>query len=77
VRADYQQAAQVFFEGFQADPKGAKAPDMLLKLGMSLAQLDKKKEACATYDKVAADSAKSSSRIKTALARERKRAGCP
>ncbi len=77
VRADYQQAAQVFFDGFQNDPKGAKAPDMLLKLGMSLAQLGKKDEACATFDKVAADFAQSSSRIKTGLARERKRAGCP
>lgn len=77
VRADYQQAAQVFFEGFQSDPKGAKAPDMLLKLGMSLAQLNKKTEACATFDKVAADFAKSSSRIKTALERERQRTGCP
>jgi tol-pal system protein YbgF len=77
VRADYQQAAQVFFDGFQADPKGGKAPDMLLKLGMSLGQLKKKNEACATFDKVAADFAKSSSRIKTALSRERKRVGCP
>jgi tol-pal system protein YbgF len=76
VRADYQQAAQVFFEGFQADPKGAKAPDMLLKLGMSLNQLGKKKEACATYGKVAADFGKSAARINNALARERERAGC-
>jgi tol-pal system protein YbgF len=76
VRADFQQAAQVFFDGFQSDPKGPKAPDMLLKLGMSLAQLNKKTEACATYDKVAADFAQSSSRIKTALERERQRAGC-
>lgn len=76
VRADYQQAAQVFFDGFQSDTKGPKAPDMLLKLGMSLAQLNKKAEACATYDKVAADFAQSSSRIKTALERERQRAGC-
>ena len=76
MRADFQQAAQVFFDGFQSDPKGPKAPDMLLKLGMSLAQLNKKTEACATYDKVAADFAQSSSRIKTALERERQRAGC-
>ena len=77
VRADYQQAAQVFFEGYQSNTKGAKAPDMLLKLGMSLAQLGKRDEACATFDKVAADYAKSSGRIKTALSRERQRASCP
>jgi tol-pal system protein YbgF len=77
VRADYQKAAQLFFEGFQFDPKGTKAPDMLLKLGMSLVQLGKKNEACTTYDKVATDFAKSSSRIKTTLSRERQRADCP
>ncbi|MBT3307376.1 MAG: tol-pal system protein YbgF, partial [Alphaproteobacteria bacterium] len=55
VRAAYVQAAEVFLEGYQADPKGAKAPDSLLKLGMSLAGLDKKSDACAAFDKVVKD----------------------
>ena len=77
VRADYQTAAQVFFEAFQNSPKGIKAPDMLLKLGMSLARLGKKNEACATYDKVESDFATSSPRIKSAVSRQRQQSRCP
>ncbi len=77
VRADYQTAAQVFFEAFQNSPKGTKAPDLLLKLGMSLARLGKKNEACATFDKVESDFATSIPRIKSALSRQRQQSRCP
>ena len=76
VRADYEQAAQTFFQGYQASPSNVKAPDMLLKLGMSLAQLKKKTEACATFNKLSQDFPRASSRINSAVARERKRADC-
>ena len=76
VRAAYVQAAETFLEGYQRDPKGGKAPDTLLKLGMSLAGLDKKPEACAAFDKVAADFPKASPGVKNALKRERKRNNC-
>ena len=76
VRADYEQAAQTFFQGYQASPSNIKAPDMLLKLGMSLAQLKKKTEACATFDKLNQDFPRASTRINSAVTRERKRAGC-
>ena len=77
VRKDYSSAARVFLEGYQKDPKGQKAPDTLLKLGMSLTSLDKKKEACTTYDKLAKDYPDASANIKRVLPRERQRAGCP
>ncbi len=76
VRADYQKAAQFFFEAFRSNPKAKKAPDMLLKLGMSLARLGKKNEACATYNKVKSDFANSLPRIKAALTRQRQQSGC-
>ena len=76
VRADYEQAAQTFFQGYQASPSNVKAPDMLLKLGMSLAQLKKKTEACATFNKLSQDFPRASTRINSAVARERKRADC-
>jgi tol-pal system protein YbgF len=76
VRADYEQAAQTFFQGYQASPSNVKAPDMLLKLGMSLAQLKKKTEACATFNKLSQDFPRASTRIISAVARERKRADC-
>ena len=55
VRAAYVQAAEVFLEGYRSDPKGTKAPDSLLKLGMSLSGLDKKREACAAFNKLIKD----------------------
>jgi len=77
VRGAYQEAAQVFFEGFQKDPKGPKAADTLLKLGMSLAVLDKQPEACAAFTKVLADFPRASAGVKSAVTRERQRNGCP
>lgn len=49
VRGQYDQAAVTFAEGFQSYPDGGKAPDNLLKLGMSLAQIDRMDDACGIY----------------------------
>lgn len=48
VQKKYTKAAATFAEGYKSAPKGIKAPDNLLKLAMSLKELDKNKEACAT-----------------------------
>jgi len=77
VRAAYVQAAEVFLEGYQADPKGPKAPDSLLKLGMSLASLDKKREACAAFDKLTKDFPGAPVGIKNTVSREKQKSGCP
>ena len=77
VRAAYVQAAEVFLEGYQADPKGPKAPDSLLKLGMSLAGLDKKSDACAAFDKVSKDFPDASAGIHNTIARENQKNSCP
>ena len=77
VRAAYVQAAEVFLEGYQADPKGPKAPDSLLKLGMSLAGLDKKREACAAFDKLTKDFPKISAGIRNTVKREKQKNSCP
>lgn len=52
VRGDYPTAARAFAEGFQRYPDSAKAPDNLLKLGMSLAQLEQTADACITLKKL-------------------------
>lgn len=52
VRKDFMHAAQAFFEAYQKFPSGAKAPDSLLKLGMSMANMDKAAEACTTFGKL-------------------------
>ncbi len=49
LRRDYRQAAFAFADAFRKYPNGRKAPDSLYKLGLSLARLDKKKEACTAF----------------------------
>lgn len=46
VRNQFPEATRVFAEAYQKYPKGAKAPDNLLKLGMALAGQGKTKDAC-------------------------------
>lgn len=76
VRAQYVEAAETFLEGYQANPESLKAPDVLLKLGMSLANLDKKEEACASFSKLQKDYPKASDQIKAKVAREITSNGC-
>lgn len=46
ARANYKAASAVFAESYQKYPKATKAPDSLLKLGLSLEQQDRAKDAC-------------------------------
>ncbi|MFZ4124765.1 MAG: tol-pal system protein YbgF [Rickettsiales bacterium] len=46
VRSQYAKAAEGFRNGFEAAPKGQKAPDNLLKLSMSLGGLKRNDQAC-------------------------------
>ncbi len=48
VRGKFGDSAVSFAEAYEANPKGAKAPDALLKLAMSLGSLNKTDDACAT-----------------------------
>lgn len=52
AREDYAQAAETFLDAYQKNKAGPKAPDALLKLGMSLGRLNKIPEACATYNEL-------------------------
>ena len=45
----YNEAAKAFLESFRGWPEGPKAPDSLLKLGMTLAGLGQREEACLTF----------------------------
>ncbi|NQU60991.1 MAG: tol-pal system protein YbgF [Rhodospirillales bacterium] len=76
VRAAFVQAAEVFLESYQSDPKGLKAPDSLLKLGMSLGGLEKKREACAAFNKLIKDFPDVSPGVKNTVAREKQKNGC-
>jgi tol-pal system protein YbgF len=76
VRKKYQDAAATFAEGLQKYPKSDKAPDNLLKLGMSLAQLNHKQEACGALSELSKRYPNAAPQVKTAGQRERTRLGC-
>lgn len=76
VRGQYVNAAEAFVAGYQADTSGPKAPDMLLKLGMSMSNLKKIKEACASFGKLLTDFPEASTRIISKVTFERNKIGC-
>jgi tol-pal system protein YbgF len=76
VRRDYQSAAATFAEGLQKYPKSDKAPDNLVKLGMTLGQLNRKPEACGTLAEVDKRYPSAPAQIKQTAQRERVRFGC-
>lgn len=74
-QSNYKDAAQVFLDGYKTYPAGTKAPDTLLKLGMSLKQLGQKPQACTVFQSVNVKFPKAAETRKRAQA-EAKRAGC-
>lgn len=76
VRADFTQAARIFAEGFQAHPKGAKAPDNLLKLGLSLHALGKNDDACLALKQIGSVFPSGAGAVSARASQERKRIGC-
>lgn len=76
VRQQYEQAASAFLTGYQGYPKGAKASDSLLKLGMSLSALKKNPEACAALGQLSKQFPDAPPHVKDAAQRERAKIGC-
>ncbi|HXV30465.1 MAG TPA: tol-pal system protein YbgF, partial [Sinorhizobium sp.] len=72
----YSDAAKTFLNAHQTYGKSPKAPEMLLKLGMSLGALDNKETACATLREVNKRYPKASSAVKSKVASEQSRFGC-
>lgn len=72
----YSDAAKTFLNAHQTYGKSPKAPEMLLKLGMSLGALDNKETACATLREVTKRYPKASSAVKAKVTSEQSRFGC-
>ncbi|WP_018235524.1 tol-pal system protein YbgF [Ensifer sp. BR816] len=72
----YSDAAKTFLNAHQAYGKSPKAPEMLLKLGMSLGALDNKETACATLREVSKRYPKASAAVKSKVTSEQSRFGC-
>ncbi|MCI0431833.1 MAG: tol-pal system protein YbgF [Rhodospirillales bacterium] len=76
VRKDYRQAAVAFAEGYQQYPNSAKAPDNLLKLGLALAQIGEKADACEAFAQLDRQFPTAQQSLKDRALRERQRLGC-
>jgi tol-pal system protein YbgF len=76
ARSNYADAATAFAEGYKRYPKGTKAADNLLKLGMSLARANQKPEACVALAKLDHDFPNPGNTIKERVKDEKKKAGC-
>lgn len=72
----YRDAAEVFVEANREYPDSRKAPDMLLKLGVSLSALNQRDVACATFGKIGERYPKASKSLKERVKQERALAGC-
>ncbi|TCP84263.1 tol-pal system protein YbgF [Rhizobium sp. PP-CC-2G-626] len=72
----YNDSAKTFLNAHQAYSKSPKAPEMLLKLGMSLAALDNKETACATLREVGKRYPKASPAVKAKVTSEQGRLSC-
>ena len=75
AQGNYQEAARNFLQGYKNYPKSRRAPDSLLKLGLSLKKLDQRDQACAALASVSTEFPRAVEAKKRADA-EIKRAGC-
>ena len=77
VRKNYAAAASGFARNYRTYGKDApKAPDNLLKLGMSLFGLGEADKACTSYAELTKEFPNAPTHIEQAVARESERAGC-
>lgn len=75
-QGNFNDAAKTFLNAHQTFSKSKKAPEMLLKLGMSLAALDNRETACATLREVNKRYPNASKAVKTKVSSEQSRLSC-
>ncbi len=76
ARGRFMEAASAFAEGYKRWPKSTKAPDDLLKLGMSLGRANQKQNACVALGQFDQAFPTAAGNIKQQAAAEKKRLGC-
>lgn len=77
VRGQYDVAVGVFSDGLTKYETSAKAPDNLLKLGMTMARLNKKTEACGFLTLLPEKFPKAADTLKKRAAAEARKLSCP
>ncbi len=76
VQRQYKQAAQAFLAGYTTYAESSKAPDSLLKLGMTLTALGEKQTGCNAFAELDAKFPNASPAIAKRAQIEKKRANC-
>ncbi len=76
VRGDFEQAAVEFLSGYQTYPNSNKAPDNLLKLGLSMARLGQTDGACTALSRLATEYPEANDTIRRRAQTERARLSC-
>jgi tol-pal system protein YbgF len=76
-RQAYDEAADALLTGFQAYERSARAPDLLLKLGIALAGAGETDTACRTFFEVSKRYTKQPAAFAERLKAERQKANCP
>lgn len=77
ARYDYQNAMVAFAEGYRLYKTNPKGPDNLLKLGITLAKLNRKNEACTSLARFDQEYPKATEIQKRRVGQERQALGCP
>ncbi|MGH6737254.1 MAG: tol-pal system protein YbgF [Methyloceanibacter sp.] len=76
LRGQHKKAADAFLAGYRKYSGGDKAPDTLLKLGMSLTALGEKDAACSTFKELGDRFPKAPDHVRDQAKGESKKAGC-
>lgn len=76
VQGHFDQAAVIFLDAYQKYPKSAHVAESLLKVGLSMGQLGKKKEACAALHRFQSEFPDASDSLKKQATTERSKQGC-
>jgi len=76
ARNQFDASAVAFADAYQSAPKGSKAPDSLLKLGLSLSGLKKTDDACTTLAEVTSRYPNAPASVKTRTEQEMKKLKC-
>lgn len=75
-RGQYKAAADAFLKGYKKYKSGDKAPETLLKLGMSLAALGQKDAACSTFGELKTEFPKAPETVRDEVKAEQKKVRC-
>jgi tol-pal system protein YbgF len=76
ARKDYQNAMTAFAEGYKTYKTSPKGPDNLLKLGITLAVMGRKADACQIFAKFSQDYPRATDLQKRRVDQERQKNGC-